>query len=80
MANFCKVDQPITEPYHYSECGLDGVFLLNGHRPFSTHYGEGVAIEDEDELLHCIAMSVINRRPIIGGKELRFLRKRMDMT
>lgn len=80
MAEFLKYDQPVTTPYLYNECGLDGIFLLNGHKPETTPYGDGVAVEDEDELLHVIALSLIRRRPLLTGREVRFLRRRMDMT
>jgi putative transcriptional regulator len=80
MANFLKKDQPISKPYHYRECGLDDVYLLNGYRKEKTPYGNGVAVEDEDELLHVIALSLVHERPLLSGKELRFLRRRMDMT
>lgn len=80
MAEFLKHNQPVTAPYHYNECGLEGIHLLNGYRMETTPYGTGVAVEDEDELLHVIALSLIQRRPMLTGREVRFLRRRMDMT
>ncbi|MCK5746645.1 MAG: hypothetical protein KAH44_10530, partial [Oricola sp.] len=60
--NFCKLNQPLTKPYPYSECGLKDVYILNGYQTINTPYGEGVAVEDEDELLHAISMHLVQRR------------------
>lgn len=78
--NFCKLDQPITKPYHYTECGLSDVYILNGYKPVSTPYGDGIAVEDEDDLFHAIGLHLVLRRPLLNGEELRFLRNRLEMT
>jgi DNA-binding transcriptional regulator YiaG len=68
------------EPLHYTACGLDDVYLLNGFRVEETEYGRGVAVENIDGLHAAIALNVVTRRKRLDGKELRFLRKQMDLT
>ena len=65
--------------YHYTESGLDNVWLKNGYAMKSTAYGEGVSIQDI-EGLHKLIGSLIAKRPKITGKELRFIRKEMEMS
>ena len=65
--------------YHYTESGLGNVWLKNGFVMKSTPYGEGVSIQDV-EGLHKLIGTLIARRPKITGKELRFLRKEMEMS
>jgi hypothetical protein len=38
------------EGYHYTRCGLDYVYLLNGYEVRETAHGRGLAIEDGDDL------------------------------
>jgi DNA-binding transcriptional regulator YiaG len=68
------------DPLHCTACGLDDVYLLNGFRIEETEYGRGVAIEKIDELHQAIALTIVTRRRRLDGKELRFLRKQMDLT
>lgn len=68
------------EPYHYTECGLDDVYLLSGYEPTKTAYGEGVSICHIDELHKAIGHYLVTHKKVLSGKELRFLRKEMDLT
>ena len=65
--------------YHYTESGLGNVWLKNGYVTKKTPYGEGVSIQDV-EGLHRLIGSLITKRPTITGKELRFLRKEMELS
>lgn len=60
--------------YHYTMCGLDYVYLLDGFREHKTEYGEGVSIERADSLDRAIAAMVIASQSRIRGQEVRFLR------
>ena len=66
--------------YHYTECGLNKVWLVNGYHEHDSPYGKGIAIEDADGLHRAIAMWLINTRPQLSGGEFRFLRKELDMS
>lgn len=64
--------------YHYTECGLRNIWLVNGYVIKNTPYGEGVSIQDVEGLHKFIGES-ITKRPKLTGPELRFLRKEMGM-
>lgn len=68
------------EPYRYTMCGLDNIFLLNGY-VVETHDGEEyVSIKDRDGLHKAIGRYLIRHRKGLAPKEIRFLRKTMDLT
>ena len=66
-------------PYRYIGSGLDNVYLANGFTLRDTPYGKAVAIDNMDGLHKAIAMFLVNSKPELTGKELRFLRIEMDM-
>ncbi|HZQ61640.1 MAG TPA: transcriptional regulator [Casimicrobiaceae bacterium] len=65
--------------YHYTECGLQNVWLENGYEIEKTPYGKAVAIQDVAGL-HRLIGREIARRPRLTGAELRFLRKELDLS
>jgi DNA-binding transcriptional regulator YiaG len=68
------------EPYAYTVCGLDSIFLLNGYK-ISIHDGEeSVAVVDVDGLHRTIGRHLVMHRKGLAPKEVRFLRKTMDLT
>ena len=73
-------NKELKEPLHYPDCGLDDVYLLNGYDVNETAYGNGVAIQDVDGLRAAIARDLVSRKKVLNGKEVRFLRKQMDLT
>jgi putative transcriptional regulator len=66
--------------YHYRECGLPNVYLLNGYREVETAYGRGVSIEGVEELHMAIANTLVEEKPSLTGPEVRFIRKLLDLT
>ena len=66
--------------YHYTGCGLDYVYLLNGFEVKETPYGTGVSIDNADDLHRAVALSIISSRARIRGQEVRFLRGRIDLS
>ncbi len=68
------------EPFHYTACGLDNVWLLSGYEFLSTPYGDGVTIRHMDELHRLIARGLIRDKKTLSGKEFRFLRKEMGLS
>lgn len=66
--------------YHYTECGLDNVWLRNGYEITETRYGEAVAFHDVDGLHRAIGMDMVCNSPALTGAEIRFLRKEMDLS
>lgn len=66
--------------YHYTECGLDGVWLVNGYEIEDTPYGETVSIRAVKELHNFIGLTIINECPELTGKQIRFLRKELNLS
>lgn len=66
--------------YHYKESGLDNIYLVNGYTIHETPYGEGVSIENVEELHKTIGRWLISLPKKLDGAEFRFLRLEMEMT
>jgi len=65
--------------YHYTECGLDNVWLVNGYHVEEIDGEEFVSFEDAEELHKTIGRSLANKRAL-NGVELRFLRKALGFS
>lgn len=66
--------------YHYTESGLDNVWLENGYTIHQTPYGEGVSIQNTEGLHRAIALWLVSLPKPLNGAELRFLRLEMNTT
>ncbi len=66
--------------YHYTQCGLDNVWLENGYKKKKTAYGQAVAIEGADGLHQTLALELIAKQGRLSGKELKFLRVAMGLS
>lgn len=66
--------------YHYTDSGLDNVFLENGFQTLETPQGTAVSIEDVDGLHLAIGRALIAAPIRLTGAELRFLRLEMDLS
>jgi DNA-binding transcriptional regulator YiaG len=66
--------------HHYTECGLDNVWIEGGFEIIDSPYGAGVSIQDMDGLHECIARCLIEKPGPLSGKEFRFLRTELDMS
>lgn len=65
--------------YHYTECGLKNVWLVNGYNVEEIDSEEFVSFEDADELHQAIGRSLAEK-PTLNGAEVRFLRKELGMS
>jgi transcriptional regulator with XRE-family HTH domain len=66
--------------YHYTECGLDNVFI-EGMNIVEDHSGEAtVEIKGIGYLHKVIAEGIVMQPSKMSGSELRFLRTEMGMT
>jgi putative transcriptional regulator len=67
--------------YHYTESGLDNVWLENGYT-IETHenYGELVSIQNVRGLHEAIGRWLVNRARPLTGAEFRFLRTELDAS
>ena len=66
--------------YHYTSCGLRGIWLRNGYTETKTSYGKGVAIHDIEGLHEVIGIYFVKNKPRLSGAEVRFLRKELDLS
>lgn len=66
--------------HQYTECGLDDVWLDGGVEYRDTPYGRGVAIKNAEGLDAAIADWIVERKRSWRGCELKFLRKRLDLS
>ena len=66
--------------YHYVECGLPNVWLLNGYDIVESPYGEGVSIRDLDGLHRCLARCLCDKPTSLTGAEFRYLRRELDFS
>jgi len=68
-------------PYHFTGSGLPDVYLLSGvNVEQDAEYGELITIDRLPELFIAIAIALISKKGPLTGKEMRFLRKRMERT
>lgn len=68
------------EPIRYAGCGLDDIWLSDGYVIEWFHGEQTIAIHDLDGLLRAIGATVAAATRPLAGKEIRFLRRQMDMT
>src|SRR5262249_28819428 len=77
MGNPLTVEE---QPLHYTACGLDNVYLLNGFKREIIDGEEYVTIADLDGLWKAIGLHLVTTRKALAPKEIRFLRQHMEMT
>jgi DNA-binding transcriptional regulator YiaG len=79
--NFRRMGEKVRrKPYAYTVCGLDNIYLLNGYK-VSIHGGEEfVSVTDVEGLHQAIGRHLVLQRKGLSPKEIRFLRKTMDLT
>ena len=71
----------MTNPaYHYTECGLHNIYLLNGYQFIDTPRGQAISIKDVDGLHKAIGLFLVTTKKDLTGDELRFLRHEMLMS
>ena len=66
--------------YHYTDSGLDNIYLENGYVHHKTPYGEGVSIQNTEGLHKEIGKWLVSLPKPLNGAELRFLRLEMEQT
>lgn len=66
----------MTETYHYTESGLDNIYLANG---FEMDGGR-LKIHDIDGLHRAIGRWLVSTRKELSGGEIRFLRHELELS
>ena len=67
-------------PYHYTESGLDLVYLQNGYEIVTSRKGKGVIIQDIDGLHEAIGQGIVGNKKKLRGNEFRFLRNELLLS
>ena len=70
----------MTNLLHYTDCGLDYVYLANGFSWHDTEYGPAYSIDNADGLHRAIARSVVLSKARLRGQEVRFLRAMLELS
>ncbi len=50
--------------YHYTECGLEGIYIVGGYKFIDTPRGRAVSIKDMDELHRAIGLLEVSEEAI----------------
>ena len=66
--------------YHYTECGLDNIYLRNGFELVPTKKGRMLHIHNVGGLHQAIGEMLVSEKKHLDGKEFRFLRHELNMT
>lgn len=69
-----------TDYYHYTECGLDNIYLVNGFKITKTENHEEIFIHDIHGLHKAISMSLIFKAAPLKGNEIKFIRTMLDLS
>lgn len=77
---FVHVGFKASEPYHYTECGLDNVFLLSGYDQIERNGEMATSIHDIDDLHDCILETLARKKALLTPQEIRFVRREMNLT
>src|SRR3569833_342382 len=70
-----KIDgrNPEGEPLHYTACGLDDVYLVNGFARETVDGEQFTTIENMDGLWKAIAHHLVTKKKVLAPKEIRIL-------
>lgn len=66
--------------YHYTECGLDNVYLKDGFTTTETSKGSFVSISNPRGLENVIASSLASLEKRLDNKEIKFLRAHLGYS
>lgn len=81
IQSFYRPDEEVqSEPLHYTDCGLDNIFLQNGFKKETIDGEEYVSVTDLDGLHAAIGLHIALERKAPLPRELRFLRDEMGFS
>lgn len=69
-----------TKYYHYTECGLDNIYLVNGFKITKHGDDEEIFIHDMHGLHKAISMILIFKKGPLEGNEIKFIRTMLDLS
>ncbi len=67
--------------YHYTECGLKNIYLVNGFKITKNKSGEKeIFIHDIHGLHRTIGMLLVSKHGPLSGNEIKFIRTTLDLS
>ena len=69
-----------TQGLHYTLCGLDSVYLLDGFEYEETKRGRRLHIHDQEGLHQTIGRCLVRQARGLTGRELKFLREELGLS
>lgn len=66
--------------HHYTECGLNNIYLVNGYRTLNTSRGEAISIHNIDGLHRAIGLCLVTSKKELSNEDIRFLRHEMLLS
>ena len=77
----CKTEKKKPSGYHFTECGLDYIYLLNGYEEENDpDYGKLFTIHNSDELHEEIARNILLYKEKFEAQEVKFFRSLLRLT
>lgn len=77
----CHIQKNKPEGYHFTSCGLDYVYLINGYDIIEDpEEGECLVIHDANMLHKEIAKNILLYRKQLTHQEIRFFRSLLQLT
>ena len=70
----------LTKYYHYTECGLNNIYLVNGFKITKTDDDEEIFVHDIHGLHEAISNILIFKKGTLEGKEIKFIRTMLDLS
>jgi DNA-binding transcriptional regulator YiaG len=72
--------EKIMGEYHFTECGLDNIYLVNGFEITKNNDDEEIFIHDIHGLLKTIGMMLVTKQGLLIGNEIKFIRTTLDLS
>jgi DNA-binding transcriptional regulator YiaG len=66
--------------YHYTECGLDNIYLVNGYEITKCKDDEEIYIHDIHGLHRAIGKLLVFKHGLLSGNEIKFIRTTLDLS
>ena len=67
--------------YHYTECGLDNIYLINGFEITKTkNETQEIFIHDIHGLHKIIGIILVFKPALLSGNEIKFIRTTLDLS